>query len=77
MNETPLRAFLKSRFYKYDDNIASGANLSDIVDSLGLFELVEFVESEYQVKVPMTEFRPARFSSIREILTLVEELKKR
>jgi acyl carrier protein len=75
MNEAPLRAYLKKRFYKYEDSLPSSGDLSGIVDSLGLFELVEFIEREYQVKIPTTEFRPARFATIRDILTLVEELK--
>jgi acyl carrier protein len=77
VNEAPLRSYLKSRFRGYQDDLPSNADLAAVVDSLGLFELIEFVESEYEVKVPMADFRPARFSSIREILTLVDELKKR
>jgi acyl carrier protein len=75
MNEAPLRSYLKRRFRGYQDDLPSNADLSGIVDSLGLFELIEFVEEEYDLKVPMADFRPARFSSIREILTLVDELK--
>jgi acyl carrier protein len=75
MNETALRAYLKKRFYRYQDDLPTNGDLSGVVDSLGLFELVEFVEEAYGVKVPMKEFRPARFATIREILTLVDELK--
>ena len=74
MDEAPLRAYLKRRFYKYQDDLPSTGDLSGVVDSLGLFELVEFIEAEYRVKIPTAEFRPARFSSIREILALVAEM---
>jgi acyl carrier protein len=77
MNEVPLRAYMKKRFYKYEDSLPSTGDLAGIVDSMGLFELVEFVESEYKVKVPMSEFRPARFASIKDILTLIDELKSK
>jgi acyl carrier protein len=75
MDETSLRAYLKKHFYRYEDSLPSTGDLSSVVDSLGLFELVEFLEEEYDVKVPMAEFRPDRFATIRDILTLVDELK--
>jgi acyl carrier protein len=75
MDEAPLRAYLKKRFYKYEDSLQSNADLAGVVDSMGLFELVEFIEEAYRVKVPMAEFRPARFATIRDILTLIDELK--
>jgi acyl carrier protein len=75
MNESKLRTYLKGRFARYSDDLGADSDLDGIVDSLGLFELVEFVESESGVRIPMAEFRPARFSSIREILAFVDELR--
>jgi acyl carrier protein len=77
MNEDRLRAYLKGRFRGYRDDLPVDAELSGIVDSLGLFELVEFVEQTFDVRIPMAEFRPGRFSSIREILDFVDDLRSR
>jgi acyl carrier protein len=77
MDESQLRTYLKSRFRGYHDGMSAEADLSGIVDSLGLFELVEFVEGASGVRVPVADFQPIRFSSIRNILTLVGELRAR
>ena len=73
-DEQRLRAFLKDRFHSYSDALATSAPLDDIVDSLGLFELVEFVERTWEIRVPTADFSPQRFSSIRNILDLISEL---
>lgn len=77
MNEERFRSYLKSRFQGYSDDLPADADLAGIVDSLGLFELVEFVEQEAGLTIPMADFRPARFSSIRAVLTFVDELRER
>ncbi|HET9440587.1 MAG TPA: acyl carrier protein [Longimicrobiales bacterium] len=77
MTETQLRTYLKGRFRGYQDTLTADADLSDVVDSLGLFELAEFVEGASGIRIPASEFRPARFASIREILIFVEELRER
>ena len=73
--ERRIRQYLKDRFRHYDDSLARADDLTTIVDSLGMFELVEFVEAEFGVSVPAHEFSPARFSSIDSILRLVDELR--
>ena len=74
MDEEPrLREFLRGRFGAYSDDLARADSLADVVDSLGLFELVEFVEREFGVSIPNVDFSPRRFSSIESILELVEE----
>ena len=73
-DEQRLREFLKDRFHSYSDALATSAPLNDIVDSLGLFELVEFVERTWAIRVPTADFSPQRFSSIHNILELVAEL---
>jgi acyl carrier protein len=77
MTEAQLRSYLKSRFRGYRDDISAEADLSGIVDSLGLFELVEFVEGSAKLKIPMADFQPVRFSSIRNIMALVDDLRAR
>jgi acyl carrier protein len=77
MNETQLRTYLKSRFRGYQDTIPAEADLTGVVDSLGVFELAEFIEETAGLRIPMADFQPARLSSIRQILLFVDELKAR
>jgi acyl carrier protein len=74
-DEHRLRAFLSGRFAGYDDDGDIDADLSSAVDSMGLFDLLQFVEREFDVSVPTEEFAPQKFSSIRSILDLVNELR--
>ena len=71
--EKKLRKFLKERFGGYQDTIALTDSIEDVVDSMGLFELVSFLEQEFSMNLPNEEFSPQRFSTIEGILNLVEE----
>ena len=71
--EKKLRQFLKERFGGYEDTIGLTDSLESVVDSMGLFELVSFLEQEFSMNLPNEEFSPQRFSSIEGILNLVEE----
>ncbi len=44
-----------------------------LLDSLGLFQLVGYLESEFGVEVLDEELVPANFGTIRDIARLVEE----
>jgi acyl carrier protein len=74
LHELKLREFIKSRFPGYRDDLAVTDDLTDIVDSLGLFELVAFVEAEFRVSIPTAMFSPDRFASIQQTLAFIEEL---
>jgi acyl carrier protein len=71
--EQTIRGYLRSRFRGYRDDISRDDSLEYVVDSLGLFELVEFLESSYQFRIPNEEFHPNRFATIGRILQLLEE----
>lgn len=71
--ESTLRRYLKERFKNYHDGIAAGDILEDVVDSMGLFELVDFIEQEFGISIPNEEFSPQRFESIESILQLIAE----
>ena len=73
--EQRLRAFLEERFPAFDENCAASADLSSVIDSLGVFDVVEFIERELEVNVPAEEFSLQRFSSISRILEFVDELR--
>jgi acyl carrier protein len=46
--------------------------LRDIVDSMGLFEIVSFIESEFEVEIANEELVPRNFDTIRGIADLVK-----
>ena len=73
--ETRIRKFLKERFKNYEDEIGPADSLEGVVDSLGLFDLVSFLEEEFGLSIPNEEFSPQRFSTLEGILQVVEEFK--
>ena len=73
--EKRLRGFLSERFAGFDDDCGVDDDLSSVVDSMGLFDLLQFVEREFKVSVPTEEFAPQKFSSIGRIMDLVGELR--
>lgn len=73
--ETTVRSYLQERFGNYRDDLGTEDSLEGVVDSLGLFELVEFLERKFQLKIPNHEFTPRRFSSIGRILETVAQFR--
>jgi len=71
--ELTLRKYLKERFGNYEDGIGLDDPLEGVVDSIGIFELVEFIENEFGISIPNEEFSPQRFASIADILATIEE----
>jgi acyl carrier protein len=45
---------------------------NDVIDSLGVFQLVSFLETEFAIEVDDDELVPDNFGSIRLIAALVE-----
>jgi acyl carrier protein len=43
-----------------------------VIDSLGLFRLVEFLESEYGIRIDDTEIVPENFATLSSIMKLTE-----
>ena len=70
--ETTLREFLKTRFKGYEDTLPADASLDGIVDSLGLFDLVSHLETEFAMRIPDHEFTPQAFSTIEQIVEIVD-----
>jgi acyl carrier protein len=44
-----------------------------VIDSLGLFRIVGFLEDEYGVKIPDTELVPSNFATLQTIAGMVEQ----
>ena len=73
--EAELRQYLKERFGNYEDSIGADDSLQGVVDSIGSFELVEFIETEFGISIPNEEFSPQMFGSISDILATIEEFR--
>ncbi len=73
---TQIRAFIEDEFLylKPDLELADSDGLLalGVIDSLGFVELVEEVQSRYDVRVPDTEITVENFGSIDAIAAYVE-----
>ncbi|MFN7964820.1 MAG: hypothetical protein U0V87_03915 [Acidobacteriota bacterium] len=70
-----IDGYLRSRFPSYPGELSLDAPLERHVDSLGLFDLVEWVESTYLIRIPTESISPRRFSSKSAILQTVHEFR--
>lgn len=73
--EMAVREFLASRFPSYHAGLGPEDPLDRVVDSLGLFDLVEWVEGSFGIRIPNEEFSPGRFSSISAICNTVNDFR--
>ena len=48
---------------------------SGLIDSMALMTLVNFIESEFDVKIPFTDFTVANFQSINAMTNYIENKK--
>jgi acyl carrier protein len=72
--ESRVRAFLGNLSPNHKERIASMGPDEDIwpvVDSMGLLELVDYVEQTFTIAVEPLEFTPANFKSIAAISRLI------
>lgn len=53
------------------ESVARDDDLLEIVDSLGIVELIAFLEGKYQIKVSDDDLDPANFSSVDNIVSFV------
>jgi acyl carrier protein len=67
-----IRQFISDSFLV--DDFADGDSFlgTGLIDSLGIVQLVSFVESEYGLKVPDTDLVPANFDSVDNLAAYVE-----
>jgi acyl carrier protein len=73
--EQAIREYLKSRFRGYRDDLSNDDSLRGIVDSIGQFEMVEFLEQTFEFRIPNEEFHPDRLSTIARIGETIEEFR--
>ena len=69
--------FIKDTFLI--DEVASDESFlaSGILDSLGIMQLVAFVESELGIKVPEADLVPENFDSVARITAFIERMRRR
>ena len=75
-HEQAIRSYLKSRFRGYRDDVSVDDSLKGIVDSIGQFEMVEFLENKFDLHIPNEEFHPDRFATISRIGEMIEQFAK-
>ena len=70
----PVRTFIRRKFmYDQGAPLEQGDTLfPDVVDSLGIMELVDFLEQNYGIEVEQEELVVANFSSLDAIASLLE-----
>ena len=77
--EPAIRDFIATRLLYSNDGFkyADDAPLlqEGIIDSLGVVELVEFVQTRFGVKVEQREVRPANFDSVAKLAAFVRSKK--
>ena len=73
--EPPIRDFIAANLLYSKDgfNYADDASLlrEGIIDSLGVVELVEFLQTRFGVKVEQQEVRPDNFDSVAKLAAFV------
>jgi acyl carrier protein len=70
-----IRSFLATNFYVPDPTaLADDASLLDqgLIDSTGVLEVIEFLESTFEIKVDDAEMLPENLDSVERIVAFVE-----
>ena len=73
--EQPIRDFIATRLLYSNEGFphADDASLlrEGIIDSLGVVELVEFLQAHFQLKVEQQDVRPDNFDSVAKMAAFV------
>jgi acyl carrier protein len=70
----PLRAFIRKQFL-FDEQAQLGDEdplFPDVIDSLGVMEVVDFVEERYKVDIGEDDLLADNFRSLKAIDSLIE-----
>jgi acyl carrier protein len=67
-----LRKFIRDSFLVDEFTDDESFLASGLLDSLGIVQLVSFVESQYSLKVPDTDLVPENFDSVAKLAAYVE-----
>ena len=73
--EQPIRDFIATRLLYSNEGFTHADDASllkeGIIDSLGVVELVEFLQAHFQVKVEQQDVRPDNFDSVAKMAAFV------
>ncbi len=75
MIENDIRRFIADELNNgFAESLSDDDRLLErnVLDSLGLFQLVDYLESEFGVEIDDEELVPANFGTIRDIARLVQ-----
>jgi len=73
--ESEIKAFLSTSFPFYkDDKVDRERSLIDsgVIDSMGILELVDFVETTFDLRIPEEELLPENLDSVANITRYLE-----
>jgi len=75
VDENVLLAFIKNS-YSTPEGLTSNSELirSEIIDSYGIIELIEFLEETFEVQIPDERVDPDSFRNVQAISKLVKSL---
>lgn len=75
MNTDPIRKYIVDELGWRGEELTDDFPLLEnrVIDSLGLFRIVGFLETEYGVQVPDDQLVPDNFATLRTIAGLVEQ----
>jgi len=71
-----IKAFIVETFFVDDFRDDESFLRSGIIDSLGMLELVAFLEKEFDIKVHDAELVPANLDSLARVCAFVERKKR-
>jgi acyl carrier protein len=77
--EKDIEQFLKSRgFLEGKKSVKENESLTEtgVIDSIGLLQLVDYLESSYKIEIPMEIITPENFDTLKAISQSVKNLKK-
>ena len=73
--EQPIRDFIATRLLYSNEGFTHADDASllreGIIDSLGVVELVEFLQGQFQLKVEQQDVRPDNFDSVAKMAAFV------
>ena len=71
----PLRAYIRKQFL-FDENAQLGDEdplFPEVIDSLGVMEVVDFVEERYEVSIGEDDLLADNFRSVKAIGSLIDK----
>ena len=75
VDENVLLAFIKTTYSTTEDLTPNSELIrSEVIDSYGIIDLIEFLEETFEVQIPDERVDPASFRNVQAISKLVKSL---